>query len=261
MAKKGRATERSPRDKQPLPPPLPPETRTVGQLVAESVRLYGRRFWPSLALGIGPAVVGAASLYLGRIPAIVLLTAVGALVMGVSSAGASAIVSGRRPAGRRMLSAALVGFLVYLPVPYLTLFFLLPAVAWLAFVGLSVPALVIEDLDVRRAFRRGIALGRADFVHALGSLATLVIVVFLTGSVMSIIVHGGSGQAVRITAFLASLVVSPVFFLGGALLYGDQEARLRLKSRGTTTKRRRDAHVPDAVDADRPGSADASVQP
>ena len=32
-----------------LPPPLPPETRTVGQLVAESVRLYGDNFWPSLA--------------------------------------------------------------------------------------------------------------------------------------------------------------------------------------------------------------------
>ena len=31
-----------------LPPPLPPETRTVGQLVAESIRLYGARFWPSL---------------------------------------------------------------------------------------------------------------------------------------------------------------------------------------------------------------------
>ena len=43
-----------------LPPPLPPETRTVGQLVAESLKLYGARFWPSLALGIGPAVVGVA---------------------------------------------------------------------------------------------------------------------------------------------------------------------------------------------------------
>jgi hypothetical protein len=33
------------RDGGPLPPPLPPETRTVGQLVAESLRLYGRHFW------------------------------------------------------------------------------------------------------------------------------------------------------------------------------------------------------------------------
>jgi len=44
----------------PLPAPLPPETRTVGQLVAEAVKLYGARFWPSLALGIGPALFGVA---------------------------------------------------------------------------------------------------------------------------------------------------------------------------------------------------------
>src|SRR5919109_3275816 len=38
-----------------LPPPLPPETRTVGQLVAETINLYRRRFWRSQALGLGPA--------------------------------------------------------------------------------------------------------------------------------------------------------------------------------------------------------------
>jgi hypothetical protein len=248
MARAGTSKRRR-RGREELPPPLPPERRTVGQLVAESVRLYGRRFWPSLALGIGPAAVGAASTYLPRTSAIVLLSAVGALAMGASYAGASAIVAGVRPPGRTLLAATGLGFLVYLPVPYLTLLLVLPAVAWLALVGLSVPALVIERLDVRRAFRRGIELGRADFVHAAGSLATLVIVVFLTGSVMSILVHGGSGQAVRIAAFLASLVVSPVLFLGAALLYYDQDARLRLRSPATTT-RRRDAHVPDALDAD-----------
>src|SRR5919204_450085 len=47
-----------------LPPPLPPETRTVGQVVAEAIRLYGARFWPSLALGIGPALLVAAVLAL-----------------------------------------------------------------------------------------------------------------------------------------------------------------------------------------------------
>ena len=42
--------------KEPLPPPLPPETRTVGQLVAETLRLYGRRFWLVLPLGLPIAV-------------------------------------------------------------------------------------------------------------------------------------------------------------------------------------------------------------
>src|SRR5947209_15448254 len=42
---------------RPLPPPLPPESRTVGQVVAESIRLYGNRFWWSLALGLPIAVL------------------------------------------------------------------------------------------------------------------------------------------------------------------------------------------------------------
>ena len=32
---------------------LPPADRTVGQLVAETIRLFGGRFWRSLALGLG----------------------------------------------------------------------------------------------------------------------------------------------------------------------------------------------------------------
>src|SRR4051812_50200410 len=43
---------------QPAPPALPPETRTVGQVVAETIRFYGHRFWPSVALGIAPALAG-----------------------------------------------------------------------------------------------------------------------------------------------------------------------------------------------------------
>ena len=35
-----------------LPPPLPPATRTVGQVVAEAIRLYGRRLRPALPLGL-----------------------------------------------------------------------------------------------------------------------------------------------------------------------------------------------------------------
>ena len=34
-----------------LPPPLPPAERTVGQLIAETIRLYGQHFWRALPLG------------------------------------------------------------------------------------------------------------------------------------------------------------------------------------------------------------------
>ena len=41
-----------------LPPPAPPETRTAGQLVAETMRLYGRRFWGAVGLGVPPTLLG-----------------------------------------------------------------------------------------------------------------------------------------------------------------------------------------------------------
>ena len=46
------ARSRRPRDEGPLPPPLPPEVRPVGQLVAETIKLYGERFWRVLPLGV-----------------------------------------------------------------------------------------------------------------------------------------------------------------------------------------------------------------
>ena len=40
-----------------LPPPLPPGERTVGQLIAETIRAYGDEFWRLLPLGLPLAVV------------------------------------------------------------------------------------------------------------------------------------------------------------------------------------------------------------
>ena len=47
-----------------LPPPLPPGERTVGQLIAETIRLYGDNFWRALPLGLPIAVLD--QLDLGR---------------------------------------------------------------------------------------------------------------------------------------------------------------------------------------------------
>src|SRR5436190_19595981 len=89
-----------------LPPPLPPETRTVGQLVAESIRLYGARFWPSLALGIGPALLGVAAAELHGAVRVVLVLGVGPLVLAASYAGGVAVV---RPIRRRRCVAVALG--------------------------------------------------------------------------------------------------------------------------------------------------------
>jgi hypothetical protein len=39
------------------PVALPPAERTIGQLVAESIRFYGDHFWACLVLGLAPAAV------------------------------------------------------------------------------------------------------------------------------------------------------------------------------------------------------------
>lgn len=249
--------EAMPKSRDPLPPPLPPGTRTVGQLVAESIRLYGQRFWHSLALGVGPAVlvVGAGSVE--RSIWIPLMATVGGLVLTLSYVGACLIALDA--ARDRIPTALIAGVLAFAPVPLLATALILPAVAWLAFVGLAVPVVLLERRTLRAAFARAAELARADYVHALGSLATLAITVFLTQIVLVFLLRGTGEQTLRIAAFLANLVVSPLLFLGAALLYLDQAARV--VDSPSRRRRRSDADLHHADQPDRPGRADAEVQP
>jgi hypothetical protein len=217
--------QRPNRSRRELPPPLPPETRTVGQLVAEAVRFYGSRFWPSLALGVPPAILAVALAPLDRIERLAVVVPAGALLATASYVAACALVAGRRPGSLPLAYA--VGVLVFAPAPVLATAFILPALAWLAFLGFAVPAILLEEHGFRAAFRRGIELARADYVHALGSLATLVIVVFLCQVVLFFLLRGTGEAALAVAGFLASLVIQPVLFLGSALLYYDQAARVR----------------------------------
>jgi len=245
-----------------LPPPLPPETRTVGQLVAESIRLYGARFWPSLALGIGPALIGVAAAELHGVARVLVVIGVGPLVLAASYAGAVALV---RPIGRgRYVGVALAaGYVAFLPVCVSRLWIFpgiyLVALAWLALVGLSVPAALVERRGYADALRRGVQLARADYVHALGSLATLAITIFLTGLVIFFSLREGSGQALRIAAVLAFIVLAPLFVLGAAVLYVDQAARV--ESGGPRARRNSNGDVHSALQPDAAGRADAESEP
>ena len=75
--------------------------------------------------------------------------------------------------------------------------------------------------------RRGLQLARADFVHVFGSLAALAIVYFLSRTVLLFLLRTQGDNAVRTAGFLADLVLSPLLFLGAALVYWDQAARVR----------------------------------
>ncbi len=196
--------------------------------MAETLRLYGGHVRAALALGLSVTAINQVTA--GRETLVqVLLLAAGAPLMAASYAGASALVGGARPSAADTTRAVLVGALVFVPAAFLTVLFILPAIAWLALVGLVVPAIVIERRRTRDALRRAVELARADYVHALGSLATLAILFVVVKLTLALLLRdlGDSGE--RVALALADLVVSPILFLGAALLYVDQEARYRLK--------------------------------
>jgi hypothetical protein len=258
------ASARKPRATRELPLPLPPERRTVGQLVGEAIRMYGGSFWKALALGIPVAIVNGIAWavsglgYSGPPKGGQLATATaGALLITLSYVAACSLVTGAPLRSRSALVAYVVGVLVFVPFPFLATFFVLPGLAWLALLGLAVPAALVEGLGLREALVRGFRLARADYVHVLGGIAALALVVFLTQAVLFFVLREYAENTRMAAATIASLVVSPLLFLGAALLYGDQKARLGSpRDRG----KERDADVPHVDDVDREGNPDSSRQ-
>ena len=209
-----------------LPAPLPPETRTVGQVVAEAIRLYGRRLWPSLPLGLPLAIADTLAIATTTAEKILILV-VATPAFTLAYARASAIAADVGPRRATWLRALLLGTLAFLPAAFFFPWFAILSVAWLALVGLVVPVVMIEDAPLRGAWRRAIDLCRADYVHAIGSLATLVIVFVLSRIALAFLLREQADNTIRVAVFVADLIVSPLLFLGGALLYFDQAARIR----------------------------------
>ena len=214
------------------PPPLPPETRTVGQVVAEAIRLYGRRFWPSLALGVGPAALELGRLELERPARELFVLGAGPLLLSASYVGATLLAREER---RGPVALALVlGVPAFVPLVVSRLYVFpgiyLLALAWFALVALAVPAVLVEGRGVSGAFARAVRLARADYVHALGAVAALAIVIVVSLVALLVLLTGFGDQGGRTAAFLALLVLSPLFFLGVALLYDDQAARAALRA-------------------------------
>ena len=230
-----------------LPAPLPPETRTVGQVVAESIAFYRHHFFQSLPLGLSFAAVTQLtadfttrhrpnghyksfpethSLVGGGVEMTMLL---GALLLTASYIVGVVLVTGAKPTWRQLSVAYGAGFLIYLPVPLLAQLLVLPAVLYLAVVGWVVPAIVVEGTSFVGAFRRSFRLARADYIHAAGSLATLVILFVVVRLMMLFLIHVGAETGRRSTVAAADLVLSPLLFIGSAIVFIDLVARDRAK--------------------------------
>ena len=206
---------------QPRPAALPPAERTIGQLVAESIQFYGDHFWKVLPLGLAVAGVDLASLHRG-VEAQTLILWAFAPLFSAAYVRAAALVQG----GDGSWPAFVTALLVFLPFPVLVRLYVVPGVIWFGLLGLAVPAAVAEALPVRAALRRGWQLARADLVHALGGLVTLGLVYFVSRYALLVLIHGFADQSQTAAAIIADLVLSPLVFVGAALLYADQAARV-----------------------------------
>jgi hypothetical protein len=229
-----------------LPPPLPPERRTVGQLVAESIRAYQRQFWRCLPLGLPLALADQLSIHHATVLQTFVYWSLTPLFVAAYVWGCRVVLEARPTP-----TAVGLAVLIWLPFPALRAFYILPGLAWFALIGLAVPVAMIERTPFRESLVRGRRLGLADYVHAFGSLCALVLVVGVAANVLGAILHSQSDTGLRIAVFLSELVLSPLLYLGAALLYVDQSARLR--------SRRASLHPP--LDAEPAGRADAQVEP
>ncbi len=148
-----RTKQKKPKRTHKLPPPLPPGKRTIGQLVAETIRFYGRHFWRSLLLGIGPACVTVAGYFTGFHVALAGVVVAWIVLASASYVGACVLVTGVRPPNDILLRAFLVSCLLSIP--------FMAGLLWLAPLGLAVPAIVVERIpSASRSSARSISPGR-----------------------------------------------------------------------------------------------------
>jgi hypothetical protein len=248
---------RTARAKEQRPPALPPDRQTVGQLVAETLRLYGSRFLVALPLGIPLAVADEIALGLSVDERVAVLVAASPFFT-LAYIAACALTFRMRPPARTWGAALVAGTVAFLPAAVFFPWFALVSVFWLALVGHVVPVAVKEGLGPVRAFPRALELGRADYIHAAGSLATLVIVFGLTRIALGGLLRSQADNTIRVSIFLADVVLAPILFLGGALLYLNLVARV-----GSRPRRRRDgdAALSDADHAHGEGRPDAELEP
>lgn len=196
--------------------------------------------WIALAIGVPPTLAGLALAAVAdstasRAAELTFALAIGAPAVSLSYVGASVVAASSRPPARRLFVAFVAGLLVLLPIPFLATLLLLPALAWFALFGLAVPVVVVEGLGLADALRRALQLARADYVHALGSLAAAAIVVFVSAGVLQFLLVQFSETASGVAAFIAILLLSPLLLLAAAQLYYDQAARATPVREGLTS--------------------------
>lgn len=210
----------------------------LGELLAETVRLYGERIWAMAAIG---AFLAGAIVAVGVVDHLLVAIVVVAPAFTVCYAVAARIALGDPAAeawaqvGLRAPVLAPLMIIVSLPyvlgiVDVLILFF---SVAWLSFVGLAIPVAMIERSPeptswfghIGFAVTRATELARVEYLHVLGICAALTVIYALFGPVLGVLLTGFADNGGLAARALSNGVLGPFFFLGLSVLYFDQRAR------------------------------------
>jgi hypothetical protein len=196
-------------------------------VVAQGIELYQRNFYRALLLGIPVAVVDQLAIGLS-VPEKALTLVAASPFFSLAYAGACAIRQNEKPPLRVWTLAVALGVLTFLPAALFFPWFAILSVLWLGLAGHAVPVVMAERLGPVEALRRTLVLGRADYIHAAGSFATLAILFAITRFALGLLLASQADAAVRVAIFLAVLVMSPLLFLGASIVYVDLVARVGL---------------------------------
>jgi hypothetical protein len=230
----------------------------LSELLAETIRLYGHRFGAAIGVGLP---IGGVYLVTFVTPPVVNIVIIAAAFTG-SYAAAARVAAGDSLAeawaqtGLRAPTLLVLALIVAVPfaLAVTQLYLIVPAVAWLGLMGFAIPVAMLEqDPEAKTWFdrlghtvSRSVALARAEYLHAVGVSAALVMVYIVLGIVLASTLVGFADNGREIAVAIAQVILAPLFFLGLSVLYFEQKVRA-VSSRSDRT-RRPDAEVPDAVD-------------
>ena len=244
---------------------------SVGEVLAETTRLYGDRIRAVLAIGVfmmGAYVVATQINPLAGI-VVLLLAQTAALAVAARLVAGDDLDEAAAQAVLRAPVLLVLAFVVFLPFVVIGQFLLLLlfAAAWLALAVFAIPVAMLEPDEgspfarLGRPLQRTIQLARVEYVHAVGVVAVMVIAYLLFGRFLESVLMGFAGVSALSARALVQLVLAPFFFLGLAVLYFDQNARALSSPRKSRRGGRADADVHHHVEPERAGAADAPREP
>lgn len=209
----------------------------LSELLAETIRLYGERFGAAIGLGIPIAASFIATLVM---PTLLDIFPV-ALAFTATFAAAARVAAGDgfaeawAQAGLRLPTLLVLTVVVAVPFALAVgqLFLLILAVAWLGLTGFTIPVAMLErDPDAKNWFDqlsytlyRSVWLARAEYLHAVGVAAALVILEIVLGVLLASALAGFAENGREAALAITQIVLAPFFFLGLTVLYFEQKAR------------------------------------